>query len=171
MTAHLQGDQLRYLRWELIRLPAITLSDKLREAAGRYDPDDPMRGELLGATVDVIQKWDRGESPIPPRVMSVVLKILGFPRQFLAEGFIQFCRAKALPRLSVLHLGRVAIKRGAFRGEADQHAWPAIARAVLGPGFETSIQRRLIGEYQCQACGHLDMETMYLICPECGSAG
>ncbi len=130
-----------------------------------------MHDELIAATVDVIQKWERGESPIPPRVMSVVLKILGFPRQFLAEGFIQFCRSKALPRLSVLHLGRVAIKRGAFRGEADQYAWPAIARAVLGPEFERSTQLPLMGEYQCQACGYLDLETMYLICPECGSGG
>ncbi len=171
MTAHLLGDQLRYLRWELTRLPAITLSDKLREGASRYDHDDPLSGQLSGVTADTIQQWEQGITPIPTPVMSVILKILGFPRYFLSSGFITFCRRESLPRLSVLHLGRLAMQRGAFRGEANEHAWPAIASTVLGPDFAKATQLRLLGEYQCQHCGYSDLEEMYLICPQCGSAG
>lgn len=171
MTAHLQGYQLKYLRWELTRLPAISLCDKLREAASRYDDDDPLSDELKSVTPEIIQEWERETNPIPTRVMGVILKALGFPKQFLTEGFIKYCRAEGLPRLSVLHLGRIAIKRGAFRGQADENAWQAIARTVIGSDFEKATQLRLLGEYQCQNCGYLDLERIYLICPDCSSSG
>ena len=168
MSSHLEGDQLRFLRWNLKRLPARQLAEKLRIRANRYAQDDVLHHELLSITDETIQRWETNQEPIPHQLRPILLNILGFPKELLSEGFIRYCQREALPQSSALHLGRMALKRGEFRGDRDEGAWPAIAEAVLGPGFIKASQMTLLGEFICHNCGLYDPDQAYLVCPECG---